>query len=162
MAPADPTHDYYSTLEIPRTATYEEVKKSYRILARIHHPDKNNGLRSATEKTQLVSETARPQRAANAELIDRHRSTKPGKSSRMLEREESTTSDIQRKVTGQPASRVHQSLRVSQDGTGSGLRSHKLRHKRKHEHRPKAGKNDKSGWISRGFRNRTFGTVGSR
>lgn len=33
--------DYYSILEIPKTAAQEEIKKAYRKLARKYHPDIN-------------------------------------------------------------------------------------------------------------------------
>jgi len=35
--------DYYKTLEVDRNATEDEIKKSYRRLAKIHHPDKTGG-----------------------------------------------------------------------------------------------------------------------
>jgi molecular chaperone DnaJ len=35
--------DYYQILEVPRTATQDEIKKAYRKLAHQYHPDKNPG-----------------------------------------------------------------------------------------------------------------------
>lgn len=37
-----PLPDYYSILEVPPTATTVEIKRSYRRLVRIHHPDLNS------------------------------------------------------------------------------------------------------------------------
>ena len=34
-------HDYYAILEIPPSATQAEIKRSYRRLVRLHHPDLN-------------------------------------------------------------------------------------------------------------------------
>ncbi|MDR2756091.1 MAG: DnaJ domain-containing protein [Planctomycetaceae bacterium] len=49
--------DYYKTLEIPKTATQEEVQKAYRKLARKHHPDMNqNDPKGAKEKFQKIQE----------------------------------------------------------------------------------------------------------
>src|ERR1700681_3017214 len=35
--------DYYKILEVPAAAAHSEIKKSYRRLAQIYHPDKNGG-----------------------------------------------------------------------------------------------------------------------
>ncbi|HVU06906.1 MAG TPA: molecular chaperone DnaJ [Verrucomicrobiae bacterium] len=48
--------DYYEVLEIKRTMTIEEIKKSYRRLAVKHHPDKNPGDKAAEEKFKEISE----------------------------------------------------------------------------------------------------------
>lgn len=41
--------NYYATLDLPRTATPDEIKTSYMRLTRIYHPDKNNNNQVATE-----------------------------------------------------------------------------------------------------------------
>jgi|SRR5579884_672914 len=38
-------HDYYKILEVPPTATEAEIKRSYRRLVRLHHPDLNKQAR---------------------------------------------------------------------------------------------------------------------
>ena len=48
--------DYYKILEIDKKATPAEVKKSYRILAKKNHPDKNLGDKKAEEHFKLVNE----------------------------------------------------------------------------------------------------------
>ena len=52
---AQSERDYYVILEVQRTASLEEIKKSYHRLALRHHPDKNGNSSSATAKFQLVS-----------------------------------------------------------------------------------------------------------
>ncbi len=48
--------DYYKTLGVGRNATLDEIKKSYRKLARKHHPDVNPGDKLAEEKFKDINE----------------------------------------------------------------------------------------------------------
>src|SRR3989442_5699690 len=48
--------DYYKVLGIKRDAKPEEIKKSYRRLARKYHPDVNPGDKSAEERFKQMSE----------------------------------------------------------------------------------------------------------
>ncbi|WP_224249191.1 molecular chaperone DnaJ [Hyalangium gracile] len=47
--------DYYQILEVPRTASAEDIKKAFRKLARKHHPDVNPGNKAAEEKFKQVN-----------------------------------------------------------------------------------------------------------
>jgi DnaJ-class molecular chaperone len=49
------SENFYTILEIPETANADEIKKSYRRLSMMYHPDKNNSS-NATEKFQKISE----------------------------------------------------------------------------------------------------------
>ena len=48
--------DYYKTLEVSKTATKDEIKKSYKKLARKYHPDVNPGNKEAEDKFKAISE----------------------------------------------------------------------------------------------------------
>jgi molecular chaperone DnaJ len=47
--------DYYQILEVPRTASAAEIKKSFRKLARKHHPDVNPGNKGAEERFKQLN-----------------------------------------------------------------------------------------------------------
>jgi len=53
---ANPKHDYYETLGVPRKADTEEIRKAYRKLARKYHPDLNPGDKASEERFKNVQE----------------------------------------------------------------------------------------------------------
>jgi molecular chaperone DnaJ len=54
---ANPKHEYYETLGVPRKADAEEIRKAYRKLARKYHPDLNPGDKSSEERFKNVQES---------------------------------------------------------------------------------------------------------
>lgn len=54
MTPTPITEDYYAVLGVCQTASPDTIKKSYRQLALILHPDKNHDKPNATASFQLV------------------------------------------------------------------------------------------------------------
>ena len=48
--------DYYTILSVPRDASEEEIKKSYRKIAMLYHPDRNPGNKEAEEQKDKVDE----------------------------------------------------------------------------------------------------------
>jgi len=56
MAPVEVTDDYYAILEVHQTASATDIKKSFRRLAILRHPDKNQNKPDATASFQLVSD----------------------------------------------------------------------------------------------------------
>jgi len=50
------SENYYSILEVPENAPHEEIKKSYRRLSMIHHPDKNKQNPDCIGKFQKINE----------------------------------------------------------------------------------------------------------
>lgn len=43
MVKPDPAQDYYAALDVPSTSSIDDIKKRYRKLALLHHPDRNPG-----------------------------------------------------------------------------------------------------------------------
>jgi DnaJ-class molecular chaperone len=50
------SNSFYNILEVPETATVDEIKKAYRRLSMMYHPDKNGNSQESTEKFQKISE----------------------------------------------------------------------------------------------------------
>ena len=53
---ADKDSNFYNILEVPETASSEEIKKAYRRLSMLYHPDKNGNSSESTEKFQKIGE----------------------------------------------------------------------------------------------------------
>ena len=48
--------DYYKTLNLTSTATDEAIKRNYRSLAKMYHPDVNHGNDSAAKRFAEITE----------------------------------------------------------------------------------------------------------
>ena len=49
-------NNFYAILEVPETSSIDEIKKSYRRLSMLYHPDKNKNNPEATAKFQKMNE----------------------------------------------------------------------------------------------------------
>lgn len=50
------TEDYYKTLGVEETSTKEEIKKAFRKMSILHHPDKNGNTEESIKKFQQLNE----------------------------------------------------------------------------------------------------------
>jgi molecular chaperone DnaJ len=48
--------DFYTVLQVARTASDDDIKKAYRKLAMAYHPDRNGGSKEAEEKFKAITE----------------------------------------------------------------------------------------------------------
>jgi DnaJ-class molecular chaperone len=49
-------NSFYSILEVSETASQDDIKKAYRKLSMLHHPDKNGNSQESKEKIQKINE----------------------------------------------------------------------------------------------------------
>jgi preprotein translocase subunit Sec63 len=48
------TGNYYKILELKQNCTHTEIRRAYKRLALVHHPDKNGGDKKAEERFKTV------------------------------------------------------------------------------------------------------------
>jgi len=90
--------DYYKILNIEKNATQEEIKKSYRKLAKKYHPDMNKDNPNASEIFKEINE-------ANAVLCDETKRADYDK--RMFGEETTESSSIKEKNNTRPKTKVN-------------------------------------------------------
>lgn len=47
--------DYYSILDVPRDAQKSQIKRHFKKLSRVYHPDKNSGDEAASQKFMEIA-----------------------------------------------------------------------------------------------------------
>jgi len=55
-SPPSDKEDYYKILQVTRESSSEDIKKAYRKLSMLHHPDKNGNSEESTTQFKLISE----------------------------------------------------------------------------------------------------------
>jgi len=65
--------DFYQILGVPPTASHEQIRAAYRLLARQHHPDLNPGMPHAEETFKMINVAYEvlkdPERRAKYDLL---------------------------------------------------------------------------------------------
>ncbi len=51
-----PQRDYYHIMGVPENATTDQIKKAFRRLAKLHHPDRNPNNAQAAERFKEINE----------------------------------------------------------------------------------------------------------